>query len=226
MASSDGAKLIKQGAEARIYHTTFMGKGSIVKERFKKTYRHPTLDAKLSQKRTGQEVRTIMKCRKAGIATPVVYFVDTKQHSIHMEYVEDSQTVREYIQQLQKSGATEEDERLLSLASKMGKTVAAMHAVDVVHGDLTTSNMLLRQPYEDSALVMIDFGLSQTSHLWEDKGVDLYVLERALLSTHPNTEKLFQAILDAYTKNYKKSSEVMKKLEEVRQRGRKRVMVG
>ncbi|XP_054763658.2 EKC/KEOPS complex subunit Tp53rkb-like [Lytechinus pictus] len=224
--ASSKLSLLKQGAEARIYKSTFMGRSSIVKQRFKKAYRHPKLDAKLSHKRTGQEVRTIVKCRKAGITTPVVYFFDNETHSIHMEYVEDSLTVREYIQQIQSSGASIDDERLVSLASKIGATLASMHSVDVIHGDLTTSNMLLRQPYEESHLIMIDFGLSQISHLWEDKGVDLYVLERAFLSSHPNTEELFKRVLDVYTENYKKSGDVMKKLEEVRQRGRKRVMVG
>lgn len=226
VVSDSKLTLIKQGAEARIYRSTFMGKNSVVKERFKKSYRHPKLDAKLSQKRTGLEVRTIAKCRKAGICTPVVYFVDNKTHSIHMEFIEDSLTVREYIQELQNSGTAEDDPRLVSLASKIGQTLATMHSVDIMHGDLTTSNMMLRQPYEESRLIMIDFGLSQTSPLCEDKGVDLYVLERAFLSSHPKTEKLFQRVLDAYAESYKKSGEVLKKLEEVRQRGRKRVMVG
>ena len=41
---------------------------------------------------------------------------------------------------------------------------------------------------------MIDFGLSFQEGVAEDKGVDLYVLERAFLSTHPNTEKLFAEV--------------------------------
>ncbi len=32
--------------------------------------------------------------------------------------------------------------------------------------------------------VIIDFGLSTTSTVAEDKGVDLYVLERAFISAH------------------------------------------
>jgi TP53 regulating kinase-like protein len=101
-----------------------------------------------------------------------------------------------------------------------------MHAIDVIHGDLTTSNMLLRAG-ED--IVLIDFGLSFISSLVEDKGVDLYVLERALLSSHPNTEQFFQTVLNSYvtaTENLEKAKEVLAKLDEVRLRGRKRVMVG
>lgn len=48
--------------------------------------------------------------------------------------------------------------------------------------------------------VLIDFGLSFQSGLVEDKAVDLYVLERAFSSTHPQSEPLFAAILDAYAK--------------------------
>lgn len=57
-------------------------------------------------------------------------------------------------------------------------------------------------------------------------GVDLYVLERAFLSTHPNTEAVFETILKSYTDTYKSSKEVISKLDEVRLRGRKRTMVG
>lgn len=38
--------------------------------------------------------------------------------------------------------------------------------------------------------VAIDFGLGYTKPLAEDKAVDLYVLERAFVSTHPNSQPL------------------------------------
>ena len=102
-----------------------------------------------------------------------------------------------------------------------------MHEKNIIHGDLTTSNMLLRKPAEQLDLIMIDFGLGYIENVAEDKGVDLYVLERAFLSTHPNTEKLFEVLLASYVKQYGKASqEVIKKLDEIRLRGRKRTMVG
>ena len=90
---------------------------------------------------------------------------------------------------------------------------------------------------------MIDFGLSFQEGVAEDKGVDLYVLERAFLSTHPNTEKLFAEVtlrpssvcwnfgscqvLASYSREAGAGSgEVLKKFEEIRMRGRKRTMVG
>ncbi|XP_002735324.1 EKC/KEOPS complex subunit Tp53rkb-like [Saccoglossus kowalevskii] len=222
--SSIAMQLIKQGAEARVYSYTFMGKSTIVKERFKKRYRHPVLDNKLTHRRTSQEVRSILKCRKAGMCTPTVYFVDYETHRIYMENIENATTVRNYIASEQQKGT--DLTSLMALAEKIGTDLAKMHDIDVIHGDLTTSNMLLRQPPGASPVIMIDFGLSYVSSLHEDKGVDLYVLERAFLSTHPNTEKIFDCVLSSYRKSSTKSTDVLKKLDEVRMRGRKRSMVG
>ncbi|XP_053299236.1 EKC/KEOPS complex subunit TP53RK [Pleuronectes platessa] len=221
------AELLKQGAEARVYRAQFLGRSVIVKERFAKRYRHPGLDNKLTHRRTVQEVRSILRCRRGGISAPVVYFVDHTFHCIFLEEILGSLTVRDHIAFTQQSDSCE-DRELEQLAQRVGQILAKMHDEDVIHGDLTTSNMLLRRGQEDkeSDLVLIDFGLSYISSLPEDKGVDLYVLEKAFLSTHPNTEALFKVLLKSYTASSKKSSAVIKKLDEVRLRGRKRSMVG
>lgn len=163
----------------------------------------------------------------SGISAPVVYFVDYTSHCIFLEEIVGSSTVRDHIASTQQSDSCKEPE-LERLAEKMGQILAKMHDEDVIHGDLTTSNMLLRRGLEnmESDLVLIDFGLSYISALPEDKGVDLYVLEKAFLSTHPNTEALFEKLLKSYAASSKKSSTVIKKLDEVRLRGRKRSMVG
>ncbi|CAO3644642.1 unnamed protein product [Cunninghamella blakesleeana] len=109
------------------------------------------------------------------------------------------------------------------LADKIGMALGKMHSIEVIHGDLTTSNLMLR---DNGSLVIIDFGLSYGSTMPEDKAVDLYVLERAFSSTHPGTEHLFANILKAYKSHYKQSKPILQKLEEVRLRGRKRSMVG
>ncbi|XP_050773436.1 EKC/KEOPS complex subunit TP53RK [Gopherus flavomarginatus] len=219
-----GLQLVQQGAEARLYRGQFLGRAAVVKLRFPKRYRHPALEERLSRRRTAQEARSLLRCRRAGISAPVVYFVDYVSNCIYLEDIVESTTVRDYITSVQQSG--KDTNNLFLLAEKIGEVLARMHDEDLIHGDLTTSNMLLRPPVEELDLVLIDFGLSFISGLPEDKGVDLYVLERAFLSTHPNTDTLFEALLKKYSTTSKKSSLVIKKLDEVRLRGRKRSMVG
>jgi TP53 regulating kinase-like protein len=75
-------------------------------------------------------------------------------------------------------------------------------------------------------VVLIDFGLASQSSTDEDRAVDLYVLERAFGSTHPRAEPLFDDILDAYRAQFKQAAVVLRKLDDVRLRGRKRTMIG
>lgn len=159
----------------------------------------------------------------AGILAPAVYFVDYSSHRIFLEDIVGSRTVRDHI-----ASSPCPDPELERLVERMGQVLARMHDEDVVHGDLTTSNMLLGPGREDGEprLFVIDFGLSYSSALPEDKGVDLYVLEKAFLSTHPSTEELFQKLLESYQASSSRSAAVLKKLDEVRMRGRKRSMVG
>lgn len=144
-----------------------------------------------------------------------------------MQHFSDSITVRDHIKQVQSDKHVDHISILTPLAEKIGRLLGQMHQKGIIHGDLTTSNMLLKKPAEEVNLVLIDFGLSHQNNVAEDKGVDLYVLERALLSTHPNSEALFEKLLNSYKASYGAGvNEVIKKLDEVRMRGRKRTMVG
>lgn len=80
---------------------------------------------------------------------------------------------------------------LRALAVKIGRAVAKLHDGGMIHGDLTTSNMIVREA--DEALVLIDFGLATIATLPEDKAVDLYVLERAITSAHSQHTALVRA---------------------------------
>ena len=163
----------------------------------------------------------------SGIQTPAIYFVDHEKSCIYMEYIENCITVRDFITNILKTQRSNYMELLRPLVETIGTTLSKMHEKNIIHGDLTTSNMLLRNDPNELDLVLIDFGLGYVENLAEDKGVDLYVLERAFLSTHPNTEKLFEILIKSYA-NYNKNTtaEVISKLDEVRMRGRKRTMVG
>ncbi|KAL7112934.1 hypothetical protein ACP275_04G032700 [Erythranthe tilingii] len=213
--------LIKQGAEARVFESTFVDRRSVVKERFSKKYRHPSLDSKLTLKRLNAEARCTSKARKLGVSTPVLYAVDPLLHTLTFEFVEGP-TVKDVFLDFGSNGIVEE--RLDDIATQIGLAIGKLHDGGLVHGDLTTSNMLIRSG--TNQLVLIDFGLSFTSNLPEDKAVDLYVLERALLSMHSSCGNVMDRILDAYKKSSKQRSVTLYKLAQVRQRGRKRSMVG
>lgn len=153
-----------------------------------------------------------------------MYLADNTTTTIVMENMSTSITARDFINNMLEEKKTAQ---LSKLAVLIGQTVAKMHSNGLIHGDITTSNILVLLDNNSINLVMIDFGLSFQEGVAEDKGVDLYVLERAFLSTHPNTEELFEEIMEAYkTKAGKQAGEVIKKFEEIRLRGRKRTMVG
>ncbi|KAI5673051.1 hypothetical protein M9H77_13415 [Catharanthus roseus] len=213
--------LIKQGAEARVFESNFVSRRSIIKERFSKKYRHPSLDSKLTLKRLNAEARCMTKARRLGVSTPVLYAVDPLLHTLTFEYVEGP-SVKEILLDFGTNGVVEE--RMEDIAAQIGDAIGKLHDGGLIHGDLTTSNMLIR--IGTNQLVLIDFGLSFTSTLPEDKAVDLYVLERALLSMHSSCGNVMDRILASYRKSSKQWSSTLNKLAQVRQRGRKRSMVG
>ncbi|KAM5563686.1 hypothetical protein ABKV19_018346 [Rosa sericea] len=215
--------LVKQGAEARVFESTFVGRRSIVKERFSKKYRHPTLDAKLTLRRLNAEARCMTKARRLGVHTPVLYAVDTVLHTLTFEYVEGP-SVKDVFLEFGLGGGCVAAERMDDIAMQIGQAIGKLHDGGLIHGDLTTSNLLIRAA--TNQVVVIDFGLSSTSTLPEDKAVDLYVLERALLSMHSSCGNVMDRILAAYRKSSKQWSSTFNKLAQVRQRGRKRTMIG
>lgn len=241
--------LITQGAEALLYRSTYLlpTLPCALKYRPSKPYRHPILDARLTKHRILSEARVLAKCRREGVPVPAVYALDESAGWMMIEWIE-GEVVRvrlnEWLRRRKERGVEEglEDGELVGLMERVGTVVGRMHAVGVVHGDLTTSNLMLRprkrevingegdsvgeERVLDGEIILIDFGLASQSMQDEDRAVDLYVLERAFGSTHPRAESLFKEVLSAYGKSFKGANVVLKKLEEVRMRGRKRSMLG
>lgn len=225
----EGCELIKQGAEAKLYQGLYLGKPAMIKERFVKKYRQPELDTQITNERIKAEARIIARCNSIGVSVPTLYLVDLDRRLIVMQFLQDACTMKDFFHET-------DDAQLISLmCNQIGRGIAKMHKNNIIHGDLTTSNMLQIEKQtpgiSDSGVeikaAFIDFGLSYIESSVEDKGVDLYVLERALLSTHSDGVDLFKKILQAYMdENKKEGNQVMKKFEEVRARGRKRTMVG
>jgi TP53 regulating kinase and related kinases len=251
-SSSGPPKLITQGAEAVLYRTTYLTPqlACAFKYRPSKPYRHAILDARLTRHRILSEARVLVKCRKEGVSVPAVYALDEAKGWIMMEWI-NGEVVRirlnEWIR-LRKAAGTEEgvdDGELRDLMARIGRAVGSLHMIGIIHGDLTTSNLMLRPNKAqvanghgsgtghggmtkllDGEIVLIDFGLASQSTQDEDRAVDLYVLERAFGSTHPRAEGLFEEVLKAYGESFRGANVVLKRLEDVRLRGRKRSMLG
>ena len=216
--------LLSQGAEGRVFGIKFCGRDTVVKQRFKKTYRHPTLDTKLTKSRLGMEARSMMRARKLGVVTPTLYYVDQQQSAIYMEKV-PGKSLKELIRDDSMSEADMEN-----IGAQVGRAVAKMHDGGLIHGDLTTGNILVRDANGqggggERTVVIIDFGLASNSIIAEDKGVDLYVLERAITVTH-SSQALFEHVMTAYRRASSQWSSSFNKFAEVRTRGRKRSMIG
>lgn len=220
-----GGTLLQQGAEALVYECEFLGQPAIAKFRFSKKYRHIELDKKLTRKRNMQEARALLRCSKIGIDTPAVYFVDLIQSVLVLEYIESAQTLKEYLFRSPEHG------HIFQVMETVGQKLAVMHNADIIHGDLTSSNILVEKVGDANGdkkfkVIFIDFGLSSSSRLVEDKAVDLYVLEKAFHSTHPNSEEFFDTLMRLYKTYSTNAKMIISKFEEVKQRGRKRTMVG
>lgn len=229
----DNYELISQGAEAKLWKIpagSLFDVPCIAKERFSKAYRHPTLDEKLTKQRCRAEAKILTKCAEKGVSVPTVLRTDAPV--LYLEYI-DAPTVREYLENdlliaLDDSATTSrssQHEKLVQLATKFGQMVAELHNLGVVHGDLTTSNAMIRMP--EFALIVIDFGLAKNSFSMEERAVDLYVLERALSSTHPKLPDDFWVnLLNSYKAVADKADATLSRLEEVQIRGRKRECFG
>jgi TP53 regulating kinase-like protein len=225
-----GEEFISQGAEAHISITTLAGVEAVLKERKPKAYRLPELDAKLRQKRTTQEARCLIKARKAGVLAPGLLLVEPSLGRIYMEKIEGL-SAKAWIQ----AHAQTNPDSARKLVKAMGASVAKLHDNGIVHGDLTTSNFMVHCgpsistgviEAKDFHLYVIDFGLAMSVSAAEEKAVDLYVLERAFIASHPQSECLVEALMEQYQISSRHSAATLQRLATVRQRGRKREMLG
>lgn len=88
-----------------------------------------------------QEARCMTKARRLGVLTPVLYAVDTVLHTLTFEYVEGP-AVKDVLLDFGLNGVDEE--KMTTIAVQIGVAIAKLHDGGLVHGDLTTSNMLIQ----------------------------------------------------------------------------------
>ncbi|MFH1209213.1 MAG: KEOPS complex kinase/ATPase Bud32 [archaeon] len=190
--------IIARGAEAILRKEG----NKLIKERVKKSYRLKEIDDKLRKLRTRQEGKLLEKVENG----PKVFNVDDKNMIIEMEFI-DGDLLKNVLDDLKNRD---------KVCLRIGENVARMHDKDIIHGDLTTSNMILR----NNEVYFIDFGLGFISNKIEDKAVDLHLLRQALESKH---YKHFKESFDNVLKGYRKSKDyekVIERLKKVEGRGR------
>ncbi len=203
------AKLISQGAEAKI----FLEDGKIRKHRFRKSYRIGELDDSLRKLRTRSEAKILGKLQAIHFPSPRIISAD-ENGQIVLEHI-GGKLLREILSR----------DNCEEFGKSIGEKVAILHSNNIIHGDLTTSNMIFSE--KDQEIYFIDFGLSYVSLKEEDRAVDLHVLKEALESKHCQFwEGCFDAVLKEYQKKAGKSGAVLKRLEAVEKRGRYRAKKG
>ncbi len=195
--------ILAKGAEAKI----ILLNNFIIKDRTKKSYRIPELDDKIRKLRTRSEAKLLNKASKI-IPIPDVMKVDEKAKEIRMEFI-DGKKLSDHLDNFPLKKQKE-------ICKSVGENAAKLHDAEVIHGDLTTSNMILK----DNKIYFIDFGLGFNSHKFEDKAVDIHLLRQALEAKHfKHWETLFKEVLKAYSKS-KDSKIVLERLKAVEKRGR------
>lgn len=199
------AEMIGKGAEANLY----LEGDSVRKERIPKAYRVKELDEVLRLGRTKHEAKLISLARRAGVATPFITDVDASSCTIEMSFIKGKQ-VKKLLPTLSK------DERR-RLCAEIGRCAGRLHTFHIIHGDLTTSNMIMH----GETIYFIDFGLGEVSEAVEDKGVDLLLFKKALHSTHFKYEKeCWEGFVNGYSEAYEGHEDALTRLREIERRGR------
>ena len=225
--------IIARGAEAVIIKNN----KSVTKNRIEKTYRHPILDEKIRKLRTRAESKILEKAYSI-INVPKVLKTDEQNKTIELEFI-NGKKLADILEKID----------YISVSKQIGKSLAKLHDNNIIHGDLTTSNLLyVKKDITDTrkknqsenyninnlseherargvheklgTVYFIDFGLGFQSSKKEDKAVDLHLIKQALEAKHPSIhEEAYQSILQGY-KSSINYSEVIKQLEAVEKRGR------
>lgn len=203
--------IIYQGAEAKICKSKFMGFDVVEKRRISKSYRIKEIDSQLISYRTREEVKLISEARKNGVSVPIIFDVDQEKGIITMEYLKGKR-IKDIFNKIGQ-------EERADICKKIGINVGRLHKNNLIHGDITTSNMI----YQEGKIHFIDFGLGEINSEIEAKGVDLHVLMEAIESAHSKFSNFFKYVLDGYKSEYMQDAgSVIKKIDEIVKRGRYR----
>ncbi len=198
------------GAEAALFLGEMHGMRVVAKYRYPKEYRVTELDVELRRRRTIREAKLLSRALESGVSVPAPLFVEEDSGVLVMEYVEGPR-LKEVLDELGPD--------VSKVFRRLGVYVGRLHEAGIVHGDLTTSNVIMTA----GGPVLIDFGLGDFTREDEARGVDLHLFLRALESTHPMLARsLFEELLEGYAevRGVEARREMEEKVREIRMRGR------
>ncbi len=204
--------LLKKGAEASLFVLDWHGRKAIIKMRLPKRYRPEALDARIRSYRTIHEPQLMHEAKTAGVPTPLIFMVNVAESAITMEFVEGKQ-VKHVLNRVSKA-------KRRKICREIGELIGKLHKHGLIHGDLTTSNMILTA---EGKIFFVDFGLGEKNSELEAQGVDLHLMKRALQSTHfMFWEECFEQVLYGYSKVVGEvlAEKVYEKIREIERRGR------
>jgi TP53 regulating kinase-like protein len=203
--------ILALGAESVIFKTQRWNQVFALKWRKSKPYLLEEIDFLLRKTRTSKECKTLTTARELGVRTPAVYSIDLNNYSILMDFIEGTQLklIAERLPQ----------KRLVEICQRFGRSIAQLHQGGVVHGDPTTSNVIVDNHLR---LWLVDFGLSEMNATVEMKGVDLHLIRRALETTHWDKQELMlNATIEGYIDTIgEDAEETLSRMNEIRERGR------
>jgi Kae1-associated kinase Bud32 len=204
-------KIIYKGAEAEIRVTEFLDRLVIEKKRISKSYRIKEIDNNLITSRTKEEAKLIGEARKSGVCVPIIFDVNVPEGILIMQYIQGDR-IKDIINDI-------DEKKRRKLCIRIGESIAQLHNNSIIHGDLTTSNMI----YYQENIYFIDFGLGIKSEEVESQGVDLHVLMEAFESTHSQFAKCFSYVMQGYSNKYRLNvKSVVQKINDIVKRGRYR----
>jgi|TARA_B110000196_G_scaffold265568_1_gene238546 TP53 regulating kinase-like protein len=200
-------KILKKGAEADVYISSWNGKKSVLKIRKEKKYRNSSLDTRIRKQRTIREAQIISYVKSFGISTPLIYFVNYKNFSIYMQYVK-GKLIRDM-----------DEKSIPKTCLQIGMIAGTLHQNGIMHGDLTTSNFILTSKH----LFVIDFGLANRTEKPDDHAVDLRLFKEILNSAHANVmKKSWKNFITGYEKSVGKKhcKKILELVSVIESRGR------
>jgi TP53 regulating kinase-like protein len=172
----------------------------VYKRRIAKRYRVNELDKRLRKERTKSEAKLISEARRNGVPTPIIF--DVNEYVLVMERI-DGALAREVITE--------------PISERIGEFVGILHKSGIIHGDLTTSNIIVGG---DDRIYFIDFGLAFVESNTEARGVDVHVFFQSLQGTHESYEELRAAFTEGYKRTFPQAAQVLKRAAEIERRGR------